>query len=71
VGMSEGTVRVIEGKKMLDNEKSWNNPSIYEYNIIYSTKCCWILGEEGNWERVSNGELILLNHDISKPEVPR
>jgi hypothetical protein len=22
VGMSEGTVRVIEGKKMLDNEKS-------------------------------------------------
>jgi hypothetical protein len=28
---------------------------IYEYNIIYCTVSCWILGENGDRESVSNG----------------
>jgi hypothetical protein len=30
-----------EGKKMLENEKYWNNPSICEYNIMYYFEICW------------------------------
>jgi hypothetical protein len=26
---------------MLENEKSWDRPSVYEYNIIYCTVNCW------------------------------
>jgi hypothetical protein len=40
---------------MLEIEKYWNNPSIYEYNIIHYTVSCWILWEHGNGERESNG----------------
>jgi hypothetical protein len=43
-----------EGKKMLENEKYWNNPFIYEYNIVYCAVYYWILGEYGDTERVSN-----------------
>jgi hypothetical protein len=57
-----------EVKKMLENEKYWNNPSICEYNIMHCTVSCWILEEHGDREWVSNGGLIWLKHDIYKPE---
>jgi hypothetical protein len=57
---------------MLENENYWKSPSIYEYNTMYSTVSCWILGEHGNREWVSNGgEGIQLKHDIYRPEVPK
>jgi hypothetical protein len=43
-------------KEMLENEKYWNNPSAYEYNIMHCTVSCWILGEHGGREWVSNRE---------------
>jgi hypothetical protein len=46
---------VGERKKILDNEKYWKNPSIYEYNIMQCTVSCWILGELCYREWVSNG----------------
>jgi hypothetical protein len=39
---------------MLENEKYWNNPSTYEYNIMHYTVSCWISGEQGNREWLSN-----------------
>jgi hypothetical protein len=38
---------------MLENEKYWNNPSIYEYNIMHYTVSCSILGEHGDREWVT------------------
>jgi hypothetical protein len=43
-------------KRMLENEKYWNNPSIYECNIIHYTVSCWMLGE--------HGRLFWLNQNI-------
>jgi hypothetical protein len=31
-----------ERKKMLENEKFWNNSSLYEYNKMHCTVNCWI-----------------------------
>jgi hypothetical protein len=45
---------------MLEKQKYWNNLSKYEYNIAERTVSCWILGEHGNRERVSNGEANLI-----------
>jgi hypothetical protein len=45
-----------EKMKMLENEKYWDNPSTYEYNIMYCTVNCWIWGEHVDRERVSNRE---------------
>jgi hypothetical protein len=39
-------------KKMVENEKYWNSPSIYEYNIINCTPHHWLLGENGDREWV-------------------
>jgi hypothetical protein len=48
-------------KKMLENEKYWNNPYVYKYNIMHHTVSCWILGEHGDREWVSNtGEMVNL-----------
>jgi hypothetical protein len=46
----EGTTEVGEGKKMLGNEKYWNNIYIYIW-IKYNVLCCnllniWGYGEE-------------------------
>jgi hypothetical protein len=46
VTLSEGTME--KGKKILENKK-------YEYNIMYCTISCWILGKHNDRERVSNG----------------
>jgi hypothetical protein len=40
---------------MLENEKFWNNPSIFEYNIMRCAVSCWIWGEHGDGEWVGNG----------------
>jgi hypothetical protein len=58
---------------MLKNEKYWNNPSIYEHNIMHCTVICWLLGDHGDRQWESNeGEIVnLIKHDIYKPEVPR
>jgi hypothetical protein len=39
-------------KKMLQNEKYWNNPSIYD--IMHCTVSCWTLGEYCDREYVIN-----------------
>jgi hypothetical protein len=57
VSLSKRTTGGREGKKMLQNEKYWNNPSLNEYNIRYHTANCWILGEHGDRETVSNAEV--------------
>jgi hypothetical protein len=48
-----------KGKKMLKNEKYWNIPSTYEYNI---TIHCKLLncGEHGDREIVRNGGVNLI-----------
>jgi hypothetical protein len=57
---------------MLENEKSWDRPSVYEYNIIYCTVNCWILEDSGDREWVNNEEeLVWLKHDLYRPKVPR
>jgi hypothetical protein len=55
---------IREVKTMLDIEKYWNNPSIYEYNIMDCTVSCWILGEHGDREWVVTEGLIWLKHNI-------
>jgi hypothetical protein len=55
---------------MLENDKYGNNTSIHEYNIYFIVKC-WILGEHGDRERISNGKLICLMHDLYRLEVSR
>jgi hypothetical protein len=40
---------------MLEIERYWGNPSMYEYNVMYYTVSFWTLGEHGDRERVSNG----------------
>jgi hypothetical protein len=56
MSLSEGAVwEVEERKKMLENEKYWNNPSMDEYNTMYSKISYWILGDPGDREWVSNG----------------
>jgi hypothetical protein len=49
-------------KKMRENEKYWNNPSVYDYNTMHYTVRYWILGEHGDREWVSNrgGEVNLI-----------
>jgi hypothetical protein len=47
-------------EKMLENEKHWNNPTIYEYNIVYCIVICWVLGKYNDREWVSNGEVNLI-----------
>jgi hypothetical protein len=49
-----GLQEARESNKMLENEKCWKNPSIYEYNIMRCTVSYWVLGEHGNREWVSN-----------------
>jgi hypothetical protein len=39
---------------MLENEKYWNSPSLYDYNIMHCTVSCWMLGEHGDGEWGSN-----------------
>jgi hypothetical protein len=41
-------------KKKLETEKYWNNPSMYEYNIMHCIVRCWMLGEHGDRECISN-----------------
>jgi hypothetical protein len=55
--ISESVWRVYGGgrEKMLEDLKYWNNPSIYEYNIMHRTVSCWILMMHGEREWVSNG----------------
>jgi hypothetical protein len=60
VSLSEGLRGTVEGKKMLENENHWNSPYIYECNIMYYIVSCQILGEHGDGERVSNGEVNLI-----------
>jgi hypothetical protein len=46
---------------MLDNEIYWNNPPIYEYNIMQYTLNYRLLGEHGDREWVNNrGEEVNL-----------
>jgi hypothetical protein len=71
VSLSDGTTGDGRGKKMLENEKYWDNPSICEYNMTYCAISCQILGEHGDRESVSDGGLIWLEHDKYRPEVPR
>jgi hypothetical protein len=48
------------GKRILENEKYWNLASVYEGNIMQCTVSCWMLGEHGERERVSNGGWVLI-----------
>jgi hypothetical protein len=41
---------------MLENEKYGNNPCTHEYIILIIS--CWILGKDGDRERISNEGLI-------------
>jgi hypothetical protein len=41
---------VGEIKKILGNERYWNNPFIHEYNIMHYTVSGWLLGEDGDRE---------------------
>jgi hypothetical protein len=50
-----GLQEMQEGKKMLENEKYWNNRSIYEYNIKYYTVSSSVLGEHDDRDWESNG----------------
>jgi hypothetical protein len=54
---------------MLENEKYWNKPSIYEYNIMRCTVSCWLLKEHDDREWISNGGLSRLKHDIYRSEI--
>jgi hypothetical protein len=56
----EGPTGGRRGKENVTELKYWNNPSIYEYNIMYCTVSCWTLGEHGDRERVSNGGANLI-----------
>jgi hypothetical protein len=53
--------------------KYWHDPSIHEYNIMYCTINCWLLGEHGDRGWVSNGgrELIWWKHGMYRPEALR
>jgi hypothetical protein len=57
---------------MLENKKYWNNPSIYEYNIMHYTVFCWLLGEHGDRECVSNGgeRVDLIKTDLKTKSNP-
>jgi hypothetical protein len=39
---------------MLEDERFWNNASIYEYKIMYCMVNSWILREHSDREWVSN-----------------
>jgi hypothetical protein len=60
MNLSEGLQEAGEEKKMLENEKYWNNPPIYEYNIMCCTISCGTLGEHGDreWVRIVEVNLI-------------
>jgi hypothetical protein len=66
----EGTTWVVRGKENVGNGTYWGNPSICAYNIMHCTISSWLLGEHGDREWVSNGDLIWLKHNIYRPEVP-
>jgi hypothetical protein len=58
--LSGRTTEDGRGKKMLENEIYWNSWSIYEYNTMYCTASCWMLGEHDDREWVSNGGINLI-----------
>jgi hypothetical protein len=73
VSLSERTTGGRRGKENVREWKFWNNPPLYEYNIMHCTANFLILGEHGDRKWVGNGgmELIWLKHDIYKPDIPR
>jgi hypothetical protein len=51
-------------KKMSENENYWNNPSVYECNVMHCTVNCWILGKHGDRKWISNGREGMIYTDL-------
>jgi hypothetical protein len=52
MGLSEDTMEGGRGKENV-SEKYWNN-ALHEYNTMHYTINSWLLGEQGDTERVIN-----------------
>jgi hypothetical protein len=73
ISESEGATGGGRGKQ---NVREWKilKQSIYICtNIMYCTVSCWVLGEHGDREWISNRGCVLiwLKHNRYRPEVPR
>jgi hypothetical protein len=53
------------GKENIREWKYLDIPFIYEDNIMKCLVNCWIIGDQGDRERIGNGEVIWLKHNIS------
>jgi hypothetical protein len=61
------------GGRGKENDNEWKNiETLHPYrNITQCTVSCWIIGKHEDRERVRNGGLIWLNHDIYTSEMLR